>query len=206
MLLCPDAEPHYEQKLHMQAENSPTCCPMAKAHVTLQCTAVKPHTLSISSIIENTKSLPRVSTLLVEPYFSMQGFTLFLRLQVAHADAAWRISLCEQYFVIWEKLRQPGLTPEQEGSLRARLEMKAKETQSRSATVVSAYVGAFIQSFIHPILRSIINSFDNTFIHACIPSLSASFTHSFSHSFIRSLVCLFFRSFIHSFVRTCLPA
>jgi len=52
----------------------------------------------------------------------VQGFTLFLWLQVAHADAAWRISLCEQYFVIWAELQQPHLTPEQVCSLRARLE------------------------------------------------------------------------------------
>ncbi|KAL0041127.1 hypothetical protein WJX77_005756 [Trebouxia sp. C0004] len=53
------------------------------------------------------------------------------RQEVAHADAAWRIRLCEQYFVIWDELQQPDLTPEQAGNLRARLEINAKETQSR---------------------------------------------------------------------------
>jgi len=33
------AEPDHEQKLNMHAEDSSTCCSMAKAHVALQCTA-----------------------------------------------------------------------------------------------------------------------------------------------------------------------
>jgi len=112
--------------------------------------------------------------------------TLFLRLQVAHADAAWRISLCEQYFVIWEELQQPGLTPEQVGSLRVRLEMKAKETQSRSATFVAAYVLA--HSLIQSLIQSFIHSFIRSFIHPSIHPSIHPFIHSFIHSFIHCLL------------------
>ncbi|KAL0043274.1 hypothetical protein WJX79_000069 [Trebouxia sp. C0005] len=59
------------------------------------------------------------------------GQARLTRQEVAHADAAWRVSLCEQYFVIWDELQQPDLTPEQMGSIRDRLELKARETQSR---------------------------------------------------------------------------
>ena len=52
--------------------------------------------------------------------------------QVAHANAEWRQILCEQYFDIWDKLRQPRLSACEEEALQAQLEMKAKETQNRS--------------------------------------------------------------------------
>ena len=100
----------------------------------------------------------------------MQGLRLFPCLQVAHADAAWRINLCEQYFVIWDKLQQPDLTQEQVRSLRVRLEKKAQETQSRSATFVPACVGAVMPFFTHPFLHSIIHSFN---VSSSIPSFGA---------------------------------
>ncbi len=65
---------------NMHAEDSPTCCPMAKAELALQCTAAEPHVLSTSLFSENTKCLPTDNTLLVQLYSSMQGLTLFLRL------------------------------------------------------------------------------------------------------------------------------
>ena len=89
------------------------------------------------------------------------------------------MSLCEQYFVIWAELQQSNLTPQQVGSLRVRLEKKAKETQSRLVTFVSTYVLA----------------------HACIPSFSASFIHSSIHAFLRSFVPSSIHSFIHSFIQ-----
>ena len=57
--------------------------------------------------------------------------------------------------------------------------MKAKETQSRSATCVSAYVGAII----HSSIQSSIHSFIHSLIH-----LFHSFIHSFIHS--RPVFCL----------------
>ena len=48
---------------NMHTEDSPTCYPMAKADVALQCTAAEPRMLSTSPFSENTKFLPTVSTL-----------------------------------------------------------------------------------------------------------------------------------------------
>ena len=127
------------------------------------------------------------------------------------------MSLCEQYFVIWAELQQSNLTPQQVGSLRARLEKKAKETQSRLVTFVSTYVLAHsfnpsslstrlvIHLFMHAFLRSVLHSFIHSSIHAFVRSFIPSSIHSFIHSFIQDLSSAWVR-YIQSWVAPCSDA
>ena len=76
--------------------------------------------------------------------------------QVAHANAEWRQTLCEQYFDIWDKLQQPNVTASEGKALRAQLEIVAKETQNRSAVDLLLHTRLLLTSNLWDVLLLIL--------------------------------------------------